>query len=164
MKECKVVAFSDASFANIDGIKSQGGYIIHVTDGNNNNFPLAWQSRKIKRVVKSTHAAETLAMVDAAEACVFYRNFLLDLMQVTNNDKQFPIECKTDSAALHGSVYSSTQILDKRLRIETAILREMLRRREISSISWVPTATQHADALTKSGVPSKKILCDATGL
>ena len=74
------------------------------------------------------------------------------------NPRLFPIICKTDSAALHSAVHSNTQILDKRLRIETAILREMLGRKEIASISWVPTTEQLADALTKAGVPSWKIL------
>ena len=39
-----------------------------------------------------------------------------------------------------------------------AVLREMLERKEITEISWVPTNTQIADSLTKKGVPSFKIL------
>ena len=159
LEKCRIVAYSDASFANLHGTKSQGGYIIYLVDPNNKSFPLAWQSQKVKRVVKSTHAAETLAMVDAAEACVFYRQFILEILRVSSSNGRLSIVCKTDNTALHGSVYSSTQILDKRLRIETAILREMLARREIDSIKWVSTSDQLADALTKSGVPSKKILC-----
>ena len=157
MKKWKFDAYSDASFANVDGTKSQGGYIIYMSD-NTSKFPLAWQSQKVKRVVKSTHAAETLALVDAAEASMFYKSFLLELTGEVD-DKMFPISCHTDSAALHGSVHSNTQILDKRLRIETAILREMLSKKEIATIHWVPTDSQLADALTKSGVPSSKILC-----
>ena len=42
--------------------------------------------------------------------------------------------------------------------MEMAILREMLERKEITEISWVPTDTQIADSLTKKGVPSFKIL------
>ena len=38
------------------------------------------------------------------------------------------------------------------------VLREMLERKEIAEISWVPTNTQIADSLTKKGVPSFKIL------
>ena len=156
LDKCKLVGFSDASFAIVSGTKSQGGYIIYVTDETNNFFPIVWQSQKVKRVVKSTHAAETLALVDAAEACVFFQNFLRALIRT--KEEWFPIICKTDSAALHASVYASTQILDKRLRIETAILREMLSKNELSAVEWVPTSEQCADALTKSGVISGKIL------
>ena len=47
---------------------------------------------------------------------------------------------------------------EQRLRMEMAILREMLERKEIAEISWVPTNTQIADSLPKKGVPSFKIL------
>ena len=59
---------------------------------------------------------------------------------------------------LYDAVHSTTQILDKRLRIKMAILREMVDRGEIAEISWIPTDKQIADSLTKKGVPSFKIL------
>ena len=34
-------------------------------------MPIAWQSKRIRRVAKSTLVAETLAMVDLAEASIF---------------------------------------------------------------------------------------------
>ena len=153
-----MVICSDASFANVGGTESQGGHIIYITDGKSLGFPLAWQSHRLKRVVKSTHAAETLAMVDAAETAVFLRMSVLELLSMTNIPQNVPLECRTDSAALRNSVHSCTQILDKRLRIETAILREMVARKEISSFIWVPTTNQPADALTKAGVSPTAIL------
>ena len=121
-------------------------------------MPIAWQSKRIKRVVKSTLAAETLAMVDMTEACIFYRKLLLELLQLEDKTGNIKIICKTDNSCLYDAVHSTTQILDKRLRIEMAILREMIDRKEIERISWIPTDTQIADALTKKGVPSFKIL------
>ena len=56
------------------------------------------------------------------------------------------------------SVHSSTQALDKRLRIELSILREMLRKKEIDEITWISTNCQIADSLIKRVVPSYKIL------
>ena len=47
---------------------------------------------------------------------------------------------------------------EQRLCMEIAILREMLERKEIAEISWVPTNTQIAHSLTKKGVPLFKIL------
>ena len=107
----------------------------------------------IRRVVKNTLAAETLAIADLAEACIFYRKFLLEILQL--KDKIF---CKTDSSCLYDLVHSSTQILDKRLRIEMAISREMIERKEIAEIFWSPIDVQIADSLTKKGVPSFEIL------
>ena len=39
-----------------------------------------------------------------------------------------------------------------------AILREMITRKEIAEISWIPTDIQIVDSLTKKGVSSFKIL------
>ena len=156
LSKCRLMTYSDASFANVEGVKSQGGYITYVTN-NEHSFPLSWQSQKIKRVVKSTQAAETLALVDAAEASLYYQSFIRELAGSEETNK-FPVHCKTDNASLHASVHSNTQILDKRLRIETAMLRQMLARKELASISWVATKSQFADALTKAGTPSSKIL------
>ena len=83
---------------------------------------------------------------------------ILDLLHLKDNKENIPITCKTDNSCMYDSVHSTTQILDKRLRIEMAILREMLNKKELSSISWIPTEVQVADALTKKGVPSFKIL------
>ena len=47
--------------------------------------PIAWQSKRARRVVKSTLTAETLAIVDTAEACIFHRKLLLEILQVKDN-------------------------------------------------------------------------------
>ena len=157
-KDFQIVAYSDASFANLMDGGSQGGYIIFLVGENSKYIPVAWQSKRIKRVVKSTLAAETLALVDLAEACLFFRKLLLELLQLEDYPTNLRIFCKTDNSCLYDAVHSSTQILDKRLRIEMAILRELVDKDEITEISWIPTERQIADALTKKGVPSFKIL------
>ena len=50
---------------------SQGGYLIFSSDGQGNRNSISWQSRRVKRVVKYTLAAEALALVDAAQVGVF---------------------------------------------------------------------------------------------
>ena len=65
-----------------------------------------------------------------------------------------PITCKTDNKGVYAAAHSSTQISDKRLRIELAILREMLSKQEIRDIQWVPTDKQIADIFTKNGLLS----------
>ena len=101
-------------------------------------------------------------MVDMAEACIFYKTFICELLHIENLSK-IPVVCKTDNSGMYECVYSSTQALDKRLRIEISILREMLRKKEINEISWIPTNCQIADSLTKRGVPSYKILNQVLG-
>ena len=119
---------------------------------------MAWVSQRLKRVVKSTHAAETLALVDAMEAGVFFRAFILDILGMEDVSAKLPIRCKTDSHALYQAAYSSTQILDKRLRIETSIVREMLDEGTISALDWLSTKDQLSDCLTKRGVIPERVL------
>ena len=82
-------------------------------------------SKRIRRVAKSTQAAETLAMVDLVEACIYYKTFLCELLHI-EDPSTIKVICKTDNSGMHDASHSSTQILDKRLRIEMAILREVL--------------------------------------
>ena len=113
--------------------------------------------------MKSTQAAETLAMVDLAEACIFYREFLCDLLHIRKCPTVFPVLCRTDNNGLYQASHSSTQILDKRLRIELGIIREMLSKQEITDVQWVSTDRQLADTLTKRGVQSFKVLKHLVG-
>ena len=63
---CHFEGYADASFANLQGGKSRGGFIILLVDTNGKCCPILWQSRAIRRVVKSTLAAETLSLVECA--------------------------------------------------------------------------------------------------
>ena len=53
--DTKLLVFHDASFANMAGSGSQGGYVIFLSDVFANKVtPIAWQSHRLKRVVNST--------------------------------------------------------------------------------------------------------------
>ena len=97
-KLLQIIAYSDASFANLTDGGSQGGYIIFLVGNNNQYMPIAWQSKHIKRIVKSTLGAETLAMVDLTEACFYYRKLILDLLQLEDHPMNIKITCKTDNS------------------------------------------------------------------
>ena len=62
LNNIKLQLFSDASFNNLPNGGSQAGQIIFLTDAKSNTCPLYWNSSKIKRVAKSTIAAETLSL------------------------------------------------------------------------------------------------------
>ena len=112
LEQLKIVYYSDASFSNLTDGDWQGGYI-HFLVGNNDKYmPIAWQSKSISRVIKRTLAAETLAMVDLAEACIFYRKFLLEILQLKDTSDNIKIFRKTGNSCIYDSVHSLTQILD----------------------------------------------------
>ena len=151
----KFVVHSDASYANLSDGGSQGGYVIFLSDSVSNKLsPVAWQSRRIKRVVKSTLAAEMLALVEAAEAGYWLQSILNEIMCT----KGCNIECYIDSQSLYNAANSTTSLTDRRLRVDVAIIREMLQKSEIQKLVWVPSGSQLADCLTKKGASSSLIV------
>ena len=63
----RLECFSDASLANLCDCGSQGGFIIFLAEENDTRYPIMWKSRKVRRVVSSTLAAEMLTLVEVAE-------------------------------------------------------------------------------------------------
>ena len=152
---CKIECYSDASFANLPDGSSQAGFIIFLVDQNDVRCPLLWQSRKVRRVVKSTLAAETLALLDSAEAAV---NIAATIKEITKSSIE--IHCKVDNKSLVEAIYSSKNVEDRRLKIDIAVIKDMLKNSELSGISWVASAMQLADCLTKRGASTDR-LCAA---
>ena len=72
-----------------------------------------------------------------------------------------PILAITDSKSLYDAAQTSTQIQDKRLRVEMSAIRDSKDKGEIE-IEWTEKSGQLADALTKKGA-SGQILLEAIG-
>ena len=68
-----------AGFNNLPSGGTQAGQIIFSSDSRNNCCPLYWNLSKIKRVVRSTLAAETLALLDGCDV-TFYIKLLFKLI------------------------------------------------------------------------------------
>ena len=121
--------YTDASFGNLNNGGSQGGFAI-LLEGENEECLVMWKSHKLKRVIKSTFAAETLALVDGAEAAVYLQSMIQELCGY-----KLAIKCLTDNASLLDAIQSTKACKDRR---DLAILREMIERCEIS-VKWVST-------------------------
>ena len=152
--DCKVVTFCDASFKNLANHGSQGGFIAFIIDNKGIYSPIAWQSRKVRRVVKSTIAAESLAALDAAEMSVFLVAVLKDILKIDKCESH--IVC--DNRSLVDSVYSSTKLEDMCLLLDVSVLRDMIEKQLITGVHWVPSDHQLADCLTKQGAPDQKLM------
>ena len=63
----------------------------------------------------------------------------------------------TDNLSLVDASNTTTQVSDKRLRVELAAIREMQEQSEIS-IRWISKENQLADVLTKKGAQCNKLL------
>ena len=80
----KIKVFTDASFNNLMDGQSQGGHIVLVTDSYNNSSVISWSSNKVRRVVRSTLAAETLSFADGAESAIYFSNIIQEFFPVTH--------------------------------------------------------------------------------
>ena len=148
-----LLTYCDASYANLHDGSSQGGYIIFLADDDGNVSPVSWCSRKLRRVCKSTEAAETMAMLDAIDASVWIGTLLDEIL----SDKMKTPQIVTDNKSLFEAAHSTTAVEEKRLRVEIAAIRESIRKGEVE-VKWMPKAKQMADCLTKQGSDTRKLL------
>ena len=66
-----------------------------------------WQSPKLRRIVKSAIAAETLIQVDCAEACYWIGSLVNEIIYADHTKQAVPvIQCNTDSHQLYDAVHS----------------------------------------------------------
>ena len=90
MDNAIVVAVGDSSRGNVGKTKtaSQAGLVILLADNKDDQFlrgrpakvtPMLWRSHRIKRVVRSTLAAETMAALEAVESGDMLRQHLVEL-------------------------------------------------------------------------------------
>ena len=120
-------------------------------------MPLAWKSTKIKRVVSSTHEAESLALAEGLEEAVVLKDQIVRMTGVPEN--LVLIEAFVDNMDAVAS-FNSTKQCQKggRIQIDAAKIREMLENREIHSIQAVSTMAQIADSMTKVGAPTAHLI------
>ena len=113
MHQSALYVYSDASFANLAGCSSQVGYVIFLKGENGKASLLVWTSNKLKCVVKSPKAAETLSMQLAVAYAFLLKSLLIEVYKIDNT--HIPVISIIDNSFLHESLYSTNVIDDKRL-------------------------------------------------
>lgn len=156
MDGLRLTVFSDAAFANLrDGHSSTEGYLVFLVGQNGRCCLLSWKSCRIKRVVCSTLAAETMALGTGLDDAYFLGRILSELGVCAPNGPK--IEAFVDSRSLVENIRSTKSVNKKKLRIDIAAIREMLERGELNSLKWVDSKSQLADVLTKRGVSNMNL-------
>ena len=107
--------------------------IIFLHGENSHVAPISWRSRKINRVVRSTLAAETLALTEAAEQGFYMRAILTELLGL-HDKKCLPISAITDNQSLLNSIKSTKTVDDKLLLIDISCIREKLGNIELLNV------------------------------
>ncbi|MCG7877700.1 MAG: hypothetical protein N0C90_15385 [Candidatus Thiodiazotropha endolucinida] len=157
VSDWKIVVFTDASLCNINnGTGSTAGFIVWLMDCHGKCSPLSWHAGKIKRVVRSTIAAEALSLQEGLESGFYYRKMMEDILGITT--RTIPITAYTDNKSVIEAVHSTKLVDDKRLRVDIATISQSLARNEVSEIKWCPGKTHLADCLTKHGASGYSLL------
>ena len=78
-----------------DGVSSCGGQVVTIRDSKTNKTcVMSWRGRKLKRIVTSSTAAETLALNDVISEVVFIKAVLGEIL---GEVIEMPVHVYTDS-------------------------------------------------------------------
>ena len=148
-----MVTYSDASYNNLPDGGSQGSYIVFLSDGIN-SAPIRWHSGRIKKSVRSTLAAETVALADGCDATYNTLNILKDMINI-----DYKIDCHlyTDNESLFKTCNTTNLVSDLRIRVDLASIRQQIGDKSIK-LHWIDSKNQLADCLTKIGASNKYLL------
>ena len=117
--------------------------------------PITWASRKLKRIVKSPMAAETMVAQDAIDYASLISSIICEIYKL--KPSTIPVICVSDSKSLCDTVHTTHVVEDKGLMIDLCCLRQKLQQ-NLVNIKWMPSCKQLADCLTKSTASSELLL------
>ena len=118
--------------------------------------PIIWNAHKIKRVVRSTLAAETLSLEEGLEAGFYYREMLENILGL--EPRTIKIEAYMDNKSVIEAILSTRLVDDKRLRVDIAAIKELIQLHDDNRIQWVPGHLQLANRMTKQGASGFNLL------
>ena len=153
-----VVSYADASFANAPNLKSQGGLLVCLTTrdaltGSAVASVLDWKSGRLRRVVRSTLAAEACSADAGVDHGMFIGLCLTELVgkgDAISSDSVFEHYHATDCRSLYDCVHkNSSDLEEKRTLLDVKAIRHAIIPR---NLLWVPTDQMHADGLTKDQI------------
>ena len=154
--EKTLVLYSDASLGNLYDGGSQGGQFICIKGENDRISPICWSSKRIRRVVRSTLAAEAIACADGLDMSLFLSVLLAEL---SGTDMVVPaVIGRTDCKSLFDALNSTKDVTEKRLRLEINGIKEQMGNGGQVCVQWVQSSEQLANCLTKKGASSARLM------
>ena len=89
----------------------------------------------MKRVNKSTLAAEALALQESIDHGLYLRALIRDQLQ--QDSLAIPIQAWIDSANVERALVSTSQVADHMLRVDKANIKETIRQENVK-VCWCP--------------------------
>eukprot|EP00435_Cladocopium_sp_Y103_P068282 s815_g31.t1 len=173
-EDLTLVAWSDAALANRPDLGSTGGYIIgfvnkQFIDGHERGQVnvMAWGSHRLKRVCRSSLAAETQALAEAEQELMYLRvqwwemlGNRIDLTKAEDAAKNVKGIMVVDAKALYdaaknGEIQSAgLNLKEKYTALELMAIVEHLERQG-TELRWCNSDQQLADGLTKASAQDR---------
>ena len=155
----RIICVADAGWQTRQSGESQGGYVLCLADQDildRKKAPcwiIDWSSKKLKRVVRSSVAAETLAGQNGLDAVELFQCLLGEVLHGIT-PRQFREQTPKEAAALvvdskgfydavTRSCCSQAMSVERRLMIDYAIAKQNI------TVYWVNNLRMCADCLTK---------------
>lgn len=144
LKTLEIRVYADASWANNRVLSSQLGFMVFLADGSGKCALINWQSKKSRRVTRSTMAAEIFALCNGFDSGFAFKDLVEEIL-----GQDVPLLSCTDSKTAWDTVTSLNSTTEKRLLIDLFGLREAYRKGEMSNICCIDTAVNPSDSMTK---------------
>ena len=164
VKDWHIVCIADAGWCTRANGESQGGYILCLTTKDimkNKESPVwivDWSSKKLRRVVRSSVAAETMSGQNGLDAIEWIQSLLAEILEgqsprtfrerVPEKTACLVVDSKGFFDAVTKSCSSPTISVEKRLQIDYAIAKESMSLQNIM-VFWTSNIFMCADVLTK---------------
>eukprot|EP00435_Cladocopium_sp_Y103_P022595 s3351_g5.t1 len=162
LEHAVILAASDASFGGMPRGRSQGGGVLMIAnckilEGTAKAVPIFFHSALLKRIVRSSLAAEISQAAETLDQADFLRAVIAEATIPDFSIKQWMIhsarwrlisvlDSRTGYDLLNGANHGD----DRRLAIDVASMKESLHENGAARlVRWVPGAEQVADDLTK---------------
>jgi hypothetical protein len=138
-----LTSFSDSAGPSEHG--TQGGRIFALTDKNGHRVAawIFWESRKVKRVCRSTAAGEILSLGESYDTSMWIQKVWQEL-----TGQKLGVRLVVDSMGALKCVMTTKLPEEKRLRIDLAVIRQGIRRGDFD-IMWISGRANLSDSLTK---------------
>ena len=101
----ELFAYTDLSFGNLKDGGSQGAYLVILLDESDNCNLITWQLKRLKRIPRSSLAAEIIALLDGIDAGVYIAQLFFEILKV-----RFPITILTDNKSLYDAIQSNKHV------------------------------------------------------
>ena len=82
--------------------------------------------------------------------------YLLRVITLIIGGTAIKVKCYTDNKSIVDALTSTKHMINKKLKADTLVLTDMIERGDIE-VSWIRSADQLADSLTKRGVCTDKL-------